>query len=163
MTASLTTPNLGLPKFSGPDPTSWLQDFNGAMDILDGIILNKIYPVGTYYQTSDENFDPNVEWGGTWVEDTAGRFLVAKNDGRFNTVGGEGGEETHKLTVDEMPKHSHRFDHENLSQLYSSGQPVWSSARTSSADALYTTTEGGDQPHNNLPPYKVVKCWHRIA
>lgn len=27
-----------------------------------------IYPVGSYYETSDIAFDPNVSFGGTWVE-----------------------------------------------------------------------------------------------
>lgn len=25
------------------------------------------YPVGSYFETSDSEFDPNVEWGGTWT------------------------------------------------------------------------------------------------
>ena len=25
------------------------------------------YPVGSYYETSDANFDPSTEWGGTWT------------------------------------------------------------------------------------------------
>lgn len=29
------------------------------------------YPVGSYYETSDTTFDPNIAWGGTWVEDTS--------------------------------------------------------------------------------------------
>lgn len=28
------------------------------------------YPVGSYYETSNANFDPNTAWGGTWVKDT---------------------------------------------------------------------------------------------
>lgn len=29
-------------------------------------MLNAIWPVGSYYDTSDSAFDPNVSWGGTW-------------------------------------------------------------------------------------------------
>ena len=37
----------------------------GGMSLLD-----MFYPVGSSYKTHDINFDPNVSWGGVWVEDT---------------------------------------------------------------------------------------------
>lgn len=43
-------------------------------------ILNLFYPVGSYYETSDSTFNPNETWGGTWVEDSSGRVLIAKGD-----------------------------------------------------------------------------------
>lgn len=30
-------------------------------------LLDLIYPVDSYYETSDNNFDPNTYWGGTWT------------------------------------------------------------------------------------------------
>ena len=33
-------------------------------------ILDIFYPVGSFYKTADLSFDPNVSWGGVWVEDT---------------------------------------------------------------------------------------------
>lgn len=33
-------------------------------------MLDAFYPVGSYYETSDSNFDPNTEWGGTWSSET---------------------------------------------------------------------------------------------
>lgn len=35
-------------------------------------LLNIFYPVGSYYETSNKNFNPNTAWGGTWVQDTIG-------------------------------------------------------------------------------------------
>ena len=32
--------------------------------------LNRFYPVGSYYETSDANFNPNTAWGGTWNKET---------------------------------------------------------------------------------------------
>ena len=29
-------------------------------------LLDLFYPVGTFYKTADDNFDPNTAWGGTW-------------------------------------------------------------------------------------------------
>ena len=33
-----------------------------------------IYPVGSYYETSDVNFDPVRTWGGEWAEVSPGRW-----------------------------------------------------------------------------------------
>lgn len=51
------------------------------------------YPVGSYYETSDANFDPNNAWGGTWEKDSAGRVTVAQNtsETEFDVVGETGG------------------------------------------------------------------------
>ena len=34
-----------------------------------GILLEVFYPIGSYYETSDANFNPNTVWGGTWVKE----------------------------------------------------------------------------------------------
>ena len=31
-------------------------------------LIDTLYPVGSCYETTDENFDPNNSWGGTWVK-----------------------------------------------------------------------------------------------
>lgn len=45
-----------------------------AIDILStqskGSRILECYPVGSYYETSDSNFNPNTEWGGTWNKET---------------------------------------------------------------------------------------------
>lgn len=70
-------------------------------------LVDMIYPVGSYYETSDADFDPNEAWGGTWEKDTSGRVLVAQDSGTFATIGATGGEEAHKLVASETPKHNH--------------------------------------------------------
>ena len=35
-------------------------------------LLESFYPVGSYYETSDTSFDPNIMWGGTWVLEDGG-------------------------------------------------------------------------------------------
>lgn len=40
-------------------------------------LVDIFYPVGSYYETSDENFDPNVRWGGTWYLEVAGQVHVS--------------------------------------------------------------------------------------
>lgn len=41
------------------------------------------YPVGSYYETSDEDFDPSTEWGGTW-ENTAVSNVLLIDEGTTN-------------------------------------------------------------------------------
>ena len=53
-------------------------------------IYELVYPVGSYYETSDTTFDPAVAgWFGTWVEETDSRSLVAKSGAQaLNDTGG---------------------------------------------------------------------------
>ena len=69
-------------------------------------LIDIIYPVGTYYETTDNTFNPNTAWAGTtWQKITDGRVLIA--GGGDYTVGNNYGEKTHKITTAEMPKHNH--------------------------------------------------------
>ena len=71
-------------------------------------LINIFYPVGTYYETTNANFDPNVAWAGsTWQRVADGRALIAGGGSSGYTVGSVYGEKTHKITVSEMPAHNH--------------------------------------------------------
>lgn len=37
----------------------------------------RYYPVGCYFETTDTTFDPNTEWGGTWVLETEGLVHIS--------------------------------------------------------------------------------------
>lgn len=78
-------------------------------------LLNMFYPVGSVYETMDSSFDPNKKWGGTW-ERIKGRVLVGvdENDDDFKTANKVGGEKTHKLSISEMPSHSHSASKKSL-------------------------------------------------
>lgn len=131
-------------------------------------LIDVLYPVGCFFETTNTTFNPNTAWGGTWVEDTAGRVLVAKDTGTFATVGDTGGEETHTLIVAEMPAHTH------LTSNSASGGKDLSLSPTNApthGDQNYwnfrsagtSSSNGGDEAHNNLQPYIVVKRWHRVS
>lgn len=61
------------------------------------------YPVGSLY-TSSKSTDPHELFGGKWkpIQDT---FLWCA--GPKHAAGTTGGAETHTLTIEEMPAHSH--------------------------------------------------------
>lgn len=168
---------------STPSSTVFVQTANIADGAVTGAklavssIIDIFYPVGSYYETSDTTFDPNVSWGGTWAEDTAGRVLVAKDTGTFTTVGDTGGEETHTLTTTEMPAHNHALDYTaNSGGTGTSG--TYGTVRSSGNQSIIrnntvpttgelahwgTENRGGGSAHNNLQPYIVIKRWHRTA
>ena len=126
-------------------------------------IINMIFPVG-YILIRDDSEDYSNYLGFTWQRVFAGKTLVGldSSDTDFNTVGKTGGEKTHKLTIDEMPSHSHN--------AYLSGGNIPSRSgvlkyETNNAQLFGSSleTRGGSQPHNNLQPYYVIAYWKRIT
>ena len=85
------------------------------------------------------------------------------------TVGKTGGEKTHKLTIDEMAKHSHvpgnstfvfrDVDHDYGVRLATTSTPGHEANWVGAADVKV----GGDYPHNNLQPYIAVYIWRRMG
>ena len=65
-------------------------------------LIDFFYPVGSYYETSDINFNPNITWGGTWKEDSAGRVLVAydptQTEFNSNIFASTSGDHTHTIS-----------------------------------------------------------------
>ena len=130
---------------------------------LNGKLLDFIYPVGSYYETSDTSFNPNTAWGGTWLEDTKGRVTVAldSDDIDFDTINETGGSKY-------LQEHTH-----DIRRLWNSGgykvsfgDPTgdWTiPANDSGGDKLSKTTSAGTGNSGNLQPYVVVKRWHRTA
>ena len=151
----INKPNLATVAISGS-----YTDLNNKPTTLD--FINIVYPVGSYYETSDTSFDPNVSWGGTWTEDTAGRVLVAMDTGTFSTVGNTGGEETHTLILNEIPSHAHSAYLAGGSLPSASGRLQFTSD-TGQEFAGSIKANGGGLAHNNLQPYIVIKRWHRTA
>lgn len=147
---------------------------SGESDIV-AQMLDLIYPVGSYYETSDTSFDPNVSWGGTWLEDTDGRMLVALDTGTFNTVGGTGGAETHTHGLSDgwaqvILKSDSRILYREKSLTnakywtanygLATGSPETGSQPNQSYGAYL---DGNSNSSSSLPPYVVVKRWHRTA
>ena len=126
-------------------------------------LLEKVYPVGSYYW-SQKNTSPEELFGGKW-ESISGRFLFSTDSN--HSVDSTGGEERHTLTVNEMPSHTDQYDRFNYySYAYidnvSGGSyrcPIrYDDNFISHSNVVYT---GGNQPHNNMPPYITAYCWRR--
>lgn len=134
------------------------------------------HPVGSYY-FSDVSTPPSEIFGGTWIQ-VKDRFILTAGD--TYQQGQTGGEVSHTLTASELPTHSHYI----TKQIFMVSNPgAVFTINDSNFDALAATDcavasggvtvpdnlksivngGGGNQPHNNLPPYVVTYCWKRTA
>lgn len=142
-------------------------------DLLAGMtyrqIMDSVYPVGRVIMTFEAE-DPNVlySWQ-TWEHTANGRFLLGADSSY--AVGSTGGEATHKLMVEEMPSHIHRLalrggsNSDGGNAAFADGK-VWGQIQGgawSNYSANKIESTGGDQPHNNMPPYLAVNMWKRTA
>ena len=77
-------------------------------------------------------------------------------DYQLNDLLKYGGELSHKLTIEEMPAHNHQLYYRETQDDAGNGGDgrEFSTGSTHSANV---TSTGGDQPHNNMPPYRVVQ------
>jgi hypothetical protein len=85
-----------------------------------------------------------------------GRFPLGAND--TYPLNSTGGEATHVLTVNEMPSHNHSGA--PGTEIYMNGPAAYVSGYTNNGTSGNT---GGDQPHNNMPPYRAIHFIQRIA
>ncbi len=103
--------------------------------------------------------------GGIDTPDLRGRFPLGIGAGPGLTQRSEwqnGGAESHTLTVNEMPKHTHNVQ---VPGYNNNGANTWESTQDRNTNGMYTrtTTETGQgQPHNNMPPFATVNFIMRI-
>lgn len=103
------------------------------------------------------------------IPDCRGRVPIFKNNlggsdsgvlssgyagGNRNTLGGLLGEESHQLTIPEMPIHHHGFQRHNIA----SGSGGGEANRAKDIGNYNTASAGGDQPHNNVQPGIIVNA-----
>lgn len=120
-------------------------------------IIDCIMPVGFILTLYNHN-DPNTMYPGTtWVR-IQNAFLWGCD--ASGDIGQTGGEKTHTLTVNELPKHSH-------GSVYSgnaSGTKSYAWLASGGSAMAYGAVEtGGGAAHNNMPPYVQVSIWRRTA
>ena len=122
--------------------------------------IKAIYANSTYL---GDNFDSNglgknlrTGWaicnGKNSTPNIGGRVIVSYG-GAFTTLNATGGEKEHTLTEAEMPIHDHDVASyagalENSLRIHS--------GTTTGVGGEKTSSKGGGQPHNNMPPYIVL-------
>ena len=157
---------------------AWNAYFEKDVFVGGKTLVDLIYPVGSVYISFNNKADPSMLFGGTW-ERIRNRFLLAATE---NGVMGEtGGEESHTLTVEEMPSHKGHLSagiadyipmgkgnyegylNKDVMNGYSGGG--YRGWNVYAGNEMHPASEavGGGQPHNNMPPFIQVAMWKRTA
>lgn len=78
------------------------------------------------------------------------------------TVLATGGEYKHKLTIEEMPSHSHKYI-----LAYGANDPSYGfnygNSVAGTFDPNWLLNTGGNKSHNNIHPHIVACLWRRTA
>lgn len=82
-------------------------DVDSIMGAIKDQLYEKVYPVGSVYMTSDDNFNPEEVFGGTWHHVTDDVYLKAVMSGGGST----GGSTDHVIKASNLPPHVHGMRH----------------------------------------------------
>lgn len=141
-----------------------------------GGLARRIY-VGTVAQlkTYDGGSDTTVTdyTGPMWEVDTAFEAKFPVGVGTFDNAGtvsvlgtttssAVSGEDEHTLTADEIPAHTHNVGRDEADST-SGGDMHMVALDDGSGSIEVSSSVGGDQPHNNLPPFIGVYIIKRTA
>jgi microcystin-dependent protein len=144
------------------EPTGWFN-CDGRL-LLRTQYLNLFNAILYTYSASFSGSDLSFN-----IPDLRGRTSVGSGNGSGltnRTLGQTGGAETHTLTTNEMPSHSHtsNADGNTIGLIVADGTNTLTEADNSSTesnlvrrDALVIDNTGGGQAHNNMQPFIVLR------
>ncbi|MEN6440530.1 MAG: hypothetical protein ABFD97_18305 [Syntrophobacter sp.] len=130
--------------------------FDNKLDDGDARLLDIIWPIGSFFYSSQ----PNPPSHGTWVQ-VEGVFIVGQKDGDpdFGTAGTTGGAKTHLHKINPPPSNT--------------GGPSATQARGDVAGTLDVPSDDHHHTVNiaefdsdtvsHLPPWKAAYIWERTA
>lgn len=133
-------------------------------------VASNPYPVGSYYWTSDESFNPASIWSGSWEKMDAGMVLVSAGTNYPVSAGvhKDGGS---KDAI--VPSHNHSVGalsvpiKQEVNCSGTGGKNLYyvngSEQRYLTVPAHNTNYTGVSATNANMPPYKNAYCWHRYA
>ena len=131
-------------------PSGWLICDGSAVSRDD--YANLFSVIGTTYGAGDGSTTFNIP-------NLKGKVPVGldTSDTSFDTLGETGGEKTHTLTINEMPRHQHQLTLADYGSDVASGV-LWSTRNPKKYSYAGNMVEpvGGSQAHNNLQPYIVI-------
>lgn len=146
-----------------------------------------LYPIGSIY-ISVVDINPSEYFGGVW-EEINNVFLLAQGNIKAGELGGE---ENHILTIDELPNHNHKTVGHLFSTFpvwVTNSQKSYLKDPTLKPQFIVESVDneingpyfldrfndtidgvskwdtgfiGGNQEHNNMPPYLSVYMWKRV-
>lgn len=151
-------PELSIIAYSGSKaPTGW--------QICNGMYLT--YKTGENINENQPRFDGMTKTGSTVnTPDLRGRFILGSNPAAFldplgmaisiRNITNFGGSETHTLTVDEMPAHTHSYAQkfQGHEQKYSGGDFFLLNNQQDTSSQ--SGPAGGNKAHQNMPPFYVL-------
>lgn len=153
-------------------------------------ILDTLYPVGTLYMSMN-NMSPEDIFGGTWQKLDGYYLRCANSTFPAGATGGQtsinytpvGTVNSHKLTVEELPRHTHQLEGSSAHNYYTPLDSGYKTERgndetewTFESERLRDITSGatgGNQGHSHtftgsktaiptVPPYIAVNVWYRV-
>lgn len=132
------------------DPTNW-HKCDGSL--LDTATFPDLFAlIGYNYGGAGASFA---------LPNSAVRFpLHTANIGGFFEVGNTGGEIDHVLTEAEMPSHDHEIPGALVAATGTSQRQL--STLAFNSDPVQSAETGGDEGHNNMPPYLVLNMIIKI-
>lgn len=131
----------------------------------------EMFPVGAIYLTWN-NTNPGNFLGGTWVRMAEGRglFGIGRSTGRNGIAANVGeheefGDWKHKITVDEMPPHSHGLKIPVSTNWGGNGGVAYqlTLSHTDTPTFNYIQNAGGGKDFYITPPYIGIYIWRRTA
>lgn len=129
-----------------------------ALANLGGCSLLDCYPVGSIYFGYSQD-SPAALFGGEWTR-ISGRFLFGAT--ASETIGDTGGAKTVKLTLSQIPSHTHVVKGTSATKSGSTTcAETW--ADKSNNRNVTSNAAGGSSSHENMPPYMLVSIWRRTA